>query len=223
MKNVKNDKADLEKKRGIFFQIGFIISCLLVLVVFEWRVPVNDDAKTYEVDDVRLETDLVAINRKQEIKPPMPKHFSKIHLIADEVEPDEEIEFPDLEIEPGEAIVIPVVERLPEEEEVPILFMSQIMPEFPGGRKGLQKYIANNIKYPKDAITDDIQGKVFVRFVIDDLGKVEQVSVIRSVHPLLDKEAVRIVESLPEWKPGSQNGKNVKVWYTVPIVFQLKS
>jgi protein TonB len=86
----------------------------------------------------------------------------------------------------------------------------------------LQTYIARNIDYPEAAIDEDIQGKVFVRFIVNDKGMIENESIIRSIHPLLDKEALRVVKSFPKWKPGMQNGKAVKVWYTVPIVFRIK-
>ena len=95
------------------------------------------------------------------------------------------------------------------------------MPEFPGGDLELRKYIAQNIQYPEIAKENGIQGKVFVQFVVNQKGEVEQVKVVRGVDPSLDKEAVRVIQSLPKWKPGSQRGKPVKVSFTVPINFQL--
>lgn len=221
MNKKKYDKVDLEKKRGVFLQLGLIISTLIVLVAFEWSTPVENESVSYRIDNVEMEADLVPIKRKEELKPPMPKHFSKIQLVPNNEEINEDYEFHNPEIEPDEKIVIPVFEQLPEEEEIPLVFMSQIMPEFPGGITGLQRFIAKNVYYPKEAIKEDIQGKVFVRFIINEKGFIENESIVRSIHPLLDKEALKVVRSFPKWEPGRQNGKAVKVWYTVPIVFKI--
>lgn len=97
------------------------------------------------------------------------------------------------------------------------------MPEFPGGTVALQKYIANNIKYPKVHQESNISGKVFINFVVNEKGKVINVRVVRGVDPALDKEAVRVISNLPNWKPGStKDGKKVKVSFTVPVSFSLK-
>ena len=222
MNKKKHDKVNLEKQRGVFLQLGLVISTLIMLIIFEWSTPIENETITYRIDNVEMETDLIPIHRKAELKPPMPQHFSKIQLIPDDEEDNVEFELHNPEIEPHEQVVIPILEQLPEEEEVPLVFMSQIMPEFPGGISGLKTYIARNIDYPKQAIEEDFQGKVFVRFIINDKGVVENESIIRSVHPLLDKEALRVVRSFPKWRPGMQNGKTVKVWYTVPIVFKIR-
>ena len=94
------------------------------------------------------------------------------------------------------------------------------MPQFPGG--SVQKWIAKTVKYPMIAQENNIQGKVFVQFVIEKDGSVSDVKVARSVDPSLDKEAIRVVKAMPKWKPGKQRGKPVRVSYTVPINFQLQ-
>ena len=96
------------------------------------------------------------------------------------------------------------------------------MPEFPGGEIALRNYIANSVKYPIEAQENGKQGKVYISFVINKTGKVVNAKVARSVDPSLDKEALRVVNSLPEWKPGRQRGKKVNVQYTVPISFVLQ-
>jgi protein TonB len=96
------------------------------------------------------------------------------------------------------------------------------MPEYPGGEYALRTYIGKNIKYPDDAVKAGIQGKVFVTFVVTKDGKVINPKVIRSTNPSLDKEALRVVGTLPKWTPGKQKGKNVDVSYTMPISFKLK-
>jgi len=96
------------------------------------------------------------------------------------------------------------------------------MPEFPGGELALRTYIGKNIKYPDDAVKAGIKGKVFVSFVIDKNGNVMNPKIVRSVSPSIDKEALRVIGSLPKWTPGKNKGKIVAVSYTVPISFALK-
>jgi protein TonB len=96
------------------------------------------------------------------------------------------------------------------------------MPEFSGGQMALHKIIAQTIKYPVYAQEHGIQGKVFVRFVINENGSISNARIAKGVHPMLDAEAIRVVRSMPKWKPGRQEGKAVKVSYTVPINFVLR-
>lgn len=110
-----------------------------------------------------------------------------------------------------------VVEKKKEE----VFFVVEEMPQFPGGELELQKFIANNVKYPASARENGIKGKVYIRFAVTSTGKVDQVQVARPVDPLLDAEAIRVVKLLPDWTPGKQQGVAVSVWYTVPINFQL--
>ena len=96
------------------------------------------------------------------------------------------------------------------------------MPEFPGGAVELRKFIASAVKYPIEAVKDKAQGRVFVSFVVNSLGKIEKAKIERSVHPALDAEAIRVVSQMPEWKPGKQHGEAVSVQYTIPIEFKLQ-
>lgn len=103
-----------------------------------------------------------------------------------------------------------------------IFFIVEEMPEFPGGELELRKFIANNIKYPVAAQEKGIQGRVYVTFVVDKNGEVANAKIARGVDPALDKEALRVVNSLPKWIPGKQRGQTVNVSYTVPINFALQ-
>ena len=94
-------------------------------------------------------------------------------------------------------------------------------PEFPGGEDAFVKYILGNVKYPVEAINKGIQGRVYIQFIIDKVGEVTDVKVLRSVDPILDKEAMRVVKGMPKWTPGKQRNKFVKVSYQVPINFKL--
>lgn len=97
------------------------------------------------------------------------------------------------------------------------------MPEFPGGTAAMSKYLSDNIRYPKEALAARQEGKVFLKFVVTELGDITEVSIVRSSgSPLLDKEALRVVKSMPKWRSGKQNGRSVRVYYTLPVHFNLQ-
>ena len=98
----------------------------------------------------------------------------------------------------------------------------EVMPQYPGGQIAMLKYIMENIKYPEQAMKKGIQGRVAVSFIVEKDGSISDVKPVLSVHPLLNKEAVRVVESMPKWTPGKQNGKPVRVRFVVPVMFKLK-
>ena len=96
------------------------------------------------------------------------------------------------------------------------------IPSFPGGNAALMSYLSSNTKYPVVAQENGVQGRVIVSFVVERDGSISDVKVARSVDPSLDREAQRVVKSMPKWKPGKQNGSAVRVKYTVPVVFRLQ-
>jgi TonB family protein len=102
-----------------------------------------------------------------------------------------------------------------------VFYIVEEMPQFPGGELGLRKFIAMNVKYPQEARENNVQGKVFVRFIITKTGDVDSVTVVRSVDPVLDNEAARVIKALPKWTPGKQKEIPVNVYYTLPINFKL--
>ena len=97
----------------------------------------------------------------------------------------------------------------------------EVMPQYPGGQIAMLKYLMENIKYPEQAMKKGIQGRVAVSFIVEKDGSISDVKPILSVHPLLNKEAVRVVKSMPKWSPGKQNGKPVRVRFNVPVMFKL--
>jgi periplasmic protein TonB len=112
----------------------------------------------------------------------------------------------------------PVISVEPE----PMTFVEE-MPSFPGGSEALLKLISESIKYPQEAVENGIQGKVIVRFVVSSDGSVKRAEILRGVHPVLDEEAVRVVLTLPRWRPGKQNGRAVPVWFYVPVSFKIRN
>ena len=135
---------------------------------------------------------------------------------------EEDFEIDDVEAtqETMIAIVEMSGEEEEEEEEVPFA-LAEVRPEFPGGEAALQKYIASHVQYPEIARENGLQGKVYVQFVINKRGEVENAIIARGIDAVLDKEALRVIQNLPNWKPGVQRGKPVRVSYTVPINFKL--
>lgn len=108
-----------------------------------------------------------------------------------------------------------------EEEEKPFVGVEQ-MPQFPGGERELMSYLSKNIKYPTIAAENGIQGRVTLRFVVSKTGDITDVNVIKGLDPSCDREAIRVVKSMPKWIPGKQNGRNVPVYYTLPVSFRLQ-
>lgn len=98
----------------------------------------------------------------------------------------------------------------------------EVMPQYPGGQTAMLQYMMKNIKYPKQAMKEGIQGRVTVSFIVEKDGSISNVSPIHPVHPLLDKEAIRVVKSMPKWSPGKQKGKPVRVRFNLPVMFKLK-
>ncbi|HMT36325.1 MAG TPA: energy transducer TonB, partial [Chitinophagaceae bacterium] len=114
-----------------------------------------------------------------------------------------------------------IVEAPPAPAKVEIFEFVEQMPEFPGGEDAMMAYIQKNLKYPKQAVENNIDGKVVVNFVVNESGDISDVKVMRGIKYGCDEEAMRVVRGMPNWKAGKQNGKAVKVSYSLPITFQL--
>ena len=97
----------------------------------------------------------------------------------------------------------------------------EVMPKFPGGESGMMKFLTENVKYPKEALDKGITGRVLVEFVVERDGSINDVKIMKSVDPILDNEAIRIVKAMPKWEPGTMNGKAVRVKHTLPVTFRL--
>ena len=224
----KSPKADLENKKSLFIEIGLVISLALCLLAFKWTTAIKETSSLGTIEEQQVEDEIVPITRAEEVKPPPPpppKVIEVLNIVDNETEIDDELEMEDTEADDNTVIeVVPVIqqEKEKEEEESQVFFIVENMPEFPGGEAALRKFIANAVKYPVIAQENGIQGKVYVNFVVDQHGNVTNAKIARGVDPSLDKEALRVVNSLPKWKPGMQRGKAVRVSYTVPISFVLQ-
>lgn len=220
----KSKKADLENKKGMFFQIGLVVVLGISLFAFEWESRPENTSGLGELANMVVEEEIIPITRQEEIKTPPPPQqvIEELNIVEDDEEIEEEIEIKDSESDQDTQVEVAEVQV--EEEEVDEVFNFYVLedkPEFPGGEAALLKWIAQNTKYPEMAKENGIQGRVFVGFVIDKAGKVTEVKILRGVDPYLDKEALRVVNNMPSWSPGKQRGKPVKVSYQVPIKFTL--
>lgn len=219
----KNPKVDLEKHKSAFTLVGFAVILGLVLVAFNWKVQLGED-EGFGAREVEGEDEMVEITR-QDIEKPKPEPQKQEKQQAPEIinitEDDEfESDF-DFDLEAEEDMEFDIVEEEEEEEESQVFVIVEKMPKFPGGQVALRRYIAENMNYPVVAQENDIQGTVYLRFVVLKNGTVGEVQVQRGVDPLLDDEAERVIKTLPKFEPGRQGGKRVNVWFSVPVRFKL--
>ena len=192
----KSPKADLEGKKSTWMLIGYVLILAAVFVAFEW---------TERDKQVTTDTGVVI-------------------QIAENDADVEETTIKSSE-DDNTAVEIKYIEPVVEEEEPveeEIFMVVEQMPEFPGGMAELMKFLSKNIKYPTIAQENGIQGRVIVQFVVNQDGSIVDPVVMRSVDPYLDKEALRVISTMPKWKPGMQRGKAVRVKYTVPVTFRLQ-
>lgn len=117
---------------------------------------------------------------------------------------------------------LPTPPEVIENEQGPVHTVVEQEPEFPGGQGTMMAHISRNVRYPEMAVEEGIQGKCFISFVVEPDGQITDVKVERGVHPYLDREALRVVQDMPRWKPGFQDGKPVRVRYNLPVVFKLQ-
>ena len=222
----KSENASLEKDKLVYVLMGLVFTLSLVLVALEWT---EKEVTKYEVTDTEFlfEEEVDIQQTTQETPPPPPppavQEVEVLNVVEDNVE-TESIEV-NAEDDKAEEVVIaaPVEAPVEEEEEEVVFVVVESMPEFPGGQQALFKYLSENVKYPVIAQENGIQGRVICQFVVNKDGSIVDVEVVRSGgDPSLDKEAIRVIKSMPKWKPGKQRGKPVRVKYTVPVNFKLQ-
>ena len=225
MEAKKSKKAAIENQRGSWLLMGLVVALAFMFVSFEWT---QHDVRIAALspDDESI-LSLIHISEPEEkLEPPPPpenKVVDILEIVKNDIEVTDEVSTVSEDMNAVHEIVWipPVVETETVVEDV-IHVSVEIMPEFPGGTAALMKYLSGNIKYPMISQETGSQGKVIVQFVVDKDGTITNPEVVRGVDPYLDKEAVRVISSMPKWKPGVQNGKKVRVKYTVPVMFRLQ-
>ena len=224
----KSPKADLEGKKLTWLLVGYVVVLAVMFVAFEWTERDKKIDTSMALVDIEFEDELIPITEQQEkIEVPPPPEVPQAAEVLDIVEDNADIEETIIASseDTGQKVEIKyvpveVVEEEPDEQE--IFDIVEHMPDFPGGQAALMKYLASNIKYPTIAQENGTQGRVIVQFVVNRDGSIVDARVARSVDPYLDREALRVVNSMPKWKPGMQRNKPVRVLYTLPVMFRLQ-
>ncbi len=223
----KSKSANLENKKGTWVLMGLVTVFALLFVAFEWTQHEKKyDGDILDAGDIILEEEVIPITMpEKKTVPPPPQAVSQAEVL-NIVEDDAEIEETTLVSNEDQAVFVEVTNDVPVvveeiEEEQEIFQVVENMPEFPGGTQALLQYLKKNIKYPTICQEQGIQGRVVVQFVVNKDGSIVDPEVIKPVNPYLDKEALRVVSTMPKWKPGEQRGKPVRVKFTLPVQFKL--
>ena len=225
----KTPKADLENKKSTWLLVGYVIVLAFMFIAFEWTKRDIKIDTSQAITDLVFEEEIIPITEQPEqAAPPPPPAAPPIAETLTIVEDDADVEETTIATseETNQSVEIkyvPVAVEEEEPEEHTIFEVVEQMPEFPnGGMAGLMQYLSKNIKYPTIAQENGTQGRVTVQFVVNRDGSIVDAKVLRGVDPYLDKEAIRVISSMPKWKPGMQRGKAVRVKYTVPVMFRLQ-
>ncbi len=224
----KNPKADLEKRRGLYLEIGLVVALVAALVAFnvksydrEVKDAIERDA-VQEPEEIIIQTDIV--DPPPPPPPEQPEVTTVIEVVADDKEITNELvvnaevtdDTKNIEFTP---VVLEQEEEVVEEQ---IFTVVENDPEFPGGMDALYKYLGQNIKYPQLARDNGITGKVYVTFVVEKDGSIANPKVLRDIGGGCGQEAIRVVKSMPKWTPGKQRGKAVRVQFNLPVNFSLR-
>lgn len=226
----KSPKADLENKKLLFREIGFVVVLAIVLLAFEWSSTEKEELMDLTQETVAIEEEIIPITQEQqEVPPEMPKIpvlSDVIDIVDDDIVVKDDL-FIDLEDNANLGVeiidyVAQVEEEVVEEEAIPFALV-ETKPMFQGGdANNFSRWVATHLQYPEIAKENGVQGKVTLQFTVNTDGTVSNVKVLRGVDASLDKEAVRLVSSSPKWTPGKQRDRAVKVSYTFPVIFQLR-
>ncbi|MCF6351742.1 MAG: energy transducer TonB [Cyclobacteriaceae bacterium] len=228
MEAKKYNKADINRYRVVFFNIGLIISLGLTYTAFEWKFYDEGvvDATTISADTF---DEIIEIPPTEQPPPPPPelKNITIVEIedvaeIEDELEISFDIEMTDDMTIEASLETLDLEEDEEEEVSDEIFLIVEEQPQPKGGMSTFYQYINSTLKYPSQALRMGLQGKVFVQFVIEKDGSITQVTVIRGIDSSCNEEAIRVVSGAPAWKPGKQRGKPVRVKMVLPISFKLR-
>jgi protein TonB len=230
MEAKKSPQADLEKKKGLYLEIGLVAILAIALLAF--------NIKSYDQEEIVVQTrtaldevDETLIQTAEEEQPPEPPEpeapevVTEVNIIENDAESENELGILDMGDDANKAAEAFTPVEIEEEQEVveeEIFVFVEEQPGFPGGDAELYKYLGENIKYPDLARNGNIEGQVFVRFVVEKDGSISNVRVMRDIGGGCGNEAVRVVKAMPKWKPGKQRGKAVRTEFNLPVRFTLK-
>lgn len=225
----KSPKADLENKRSLFTLVGLVLALGFTYICFEWtntevmRPDANNFSEEMYNDSEELPPPSEQNEPHQEVKAetPPPQIVTEIKVVENDKETKEVI------IKDPEDKGEPISEALPPEEEEQedteeIFTIVEKKADFPGGTAKLMDFLKKELNYPQVAIDNNIQGRVYVEFVVNKDGSIQDVKVARGVDPSLDNEAIRVVKKMPKWTPAEQRGKTCRSRFTLPVLFKFK-
>ncbi|NLX67251.1 MAG: energy transducer TonB [Bacteroidales bacterium] len=225
----KSPKANLERHRNTYILMGMVLGISLLFFAFEWSTETRKLDENVLVADVTAEEEIEITRREPPPPPPPPPPEPEtpeiIEVVEEKVDTRMEIKSEDDQSQRQTEIYIPPPPPKPKVEEVTeeIFVVVEEQPEFPGGQAAMMKFLSDNIKYPVIAQENGIQGRVICNFVVERDGSITDVQVVRGQDPSLDREAVRVIQQMPRWKPGKQRGSAVRVRFTLPVVFRLQN
>ncbi len=228
----KSTKADLDGKRMQGFLLGVILvlTMLFVALEYDWTASSSD----YDFDaleNIVKELDLEALKEEERI--PLikeqvverPQSADKLNVVEDEPE----VELKD-EIAPPEDVELKTVDEVENPDQPTVVDMElnplnfrivEELPEFPGGATAFMKWLTNNLRYPPTAQQRKVEGKVVAQFIVNTDGSISNIELVTRVDPSLDREALRVLRMMPQWKAGKQNDKPCRTQVCIPIVFKL--
>lgn len=209
MEAKKTPKADLSKKSGMFLNLGLLVSVGLTLFAFEYKTYESGELMDLGTVEDDFEELLDIPITEQPPPPPPPVEQPIIEEIPDEVEIEEKIEVNfDVEVQEETVIKEVVIADAPVEEKAEEIFdVVETMPTPPGGMEGWNKYLSKNLKYPTQARRMGIEGTVYVVFVVNTDGSIQDVGILRGIGGGCDEEAMRVVRNAPKWEPGKQRDR----------------
>ncbi len=223
METKKSNKANLENRKTLFFQTGLAISLLLVFTAFQWKtlekkVFILGKGEDINIIDLPDKTE----PEKDKTEPTKPK-FKELKQ-SDDVKDQKDIIFEDFKDFKGYDYNFKKPE-IPDEPEPKddnlFVLIADVMPEFPGGEKEMNKYLGNNLKYPDIAVKTGITGTVHISFIVEPDGKLTNITLLKGIGGGCDEEALRVIKGMPDWKPGKQRNMPVRVKISIPIRFTL--
>lgn len=224
---MKNPNAPLEKKRPLLFMAGLLIALSVTLVSFEWRTPYDviiksDPGTLYSDEPIWIPITLPEPKRTLE-KPELPKSkpLTDELIITDKKPLEPEVEPKPNFVEPKLPIGPKVPEKDVEDQDLKIWKLPSVMPEYCKGEAAMFKFLGEELKYPEIPRVNGVSGVVYVQFVVSKDGKVRDAQVIRPIDPWLDAEALRVAKLLDCFEPGKQAGRNVDVYFILPVRFAL--
>lgn len=231
MEAKKSEKADLEKRKGLFLEIGLVTILALVLVAFNLRSSdLGDSGMATKIISEEMEEEIIQTEEEQQNEPepepeqPEPEVTTELEVVDDDAEIENELGIVDAGDDASKAQEDVVISDVSADEEVAeeeIFVFVEENPSFPGGESALYEYLYKNIKYPDLARENNITGTVVIKFVVEKDGSITKASILREIGGGCGKEALRVVNTLPKWKPGKQSGRPVRTEFTLPVQFEL--